>query len=198
MINSNDHADKKNSLRRAVLVGTMITETYPQNMTTAKTDEKVITIKEAAEKYDRAEITIRRLIRSIVKNEEHADRDHIHPSPDEVQKLKKKSKPFTYSVDKILLDKVYGEIEKVKAAKQEIATKQDAGMQTEYFDLIKTQLEVKDQQIRALTQSLDEMNVRSREMNVLMKGMQEGMFQLPSNKKVVQVEQEKKGRWWFW
>lgn len=176
----------------------MTTETYPLIMTTVKTDDKVITIKDAAEKYDRAEITIRRLIRSIVKNEAHNDREHIHPSPDEVQKLKKKSKPFTYSVDKILLDKVYGEVEKVKAAKQEVATVQDVGMQTEYFDLIKKQLEVKDSQIRALSQSLDEMNVRSREMNVLMKGMQEGLFKLPASKSVVEVEPEKAGRWWFW
>lgn len=185
-------------MHRAVCIGTMTTETYPTIMTTVQTDAKLVTIKEAAEKYKKAEITIRRLIRSIVQDEAHSDRTHIHPSPEDVQKLKKKSKPFTYSVDKILLDKVYGEVAKVQAAQQAVAPVAEATVNPEFFSLIKNQLEVKDDQIRALSQALDEMNVRSREMNVLMKGMQDGLFKLPSKKNVVDVDTEKKGRWWFW
>ena len=166
-------------------------------MTSTATDQ-VITIKEAAERYGKAEITIRRLIRSIVKNAEHSDREHIHPSPDKVQKLKKNNKPFTYSVNKLLLDKVYGEVQKVKEAQQAMATAGSTALDGEYFSLLKNQLDVKDEQIRALTQSLDEMNARTREMNVLMKGMQEGVFSLPSSEQVVDVDTKKKGRWWFW
>lgn len=161
--------------------------------------DQVITIKEAASKYDKAEITIRRLIRSIVKNEESPDREFIYPKPAEVQKLKQQQKPFTYSVDQILLDKVYGEVAKVEEAKKKIEAKKEEFDQSEYFALLKEQLAVKDEQIRSLNSSLDEMTVRSRETNILMKGMQEKLLQLPSEQEtVVDSKPAKKGGWWFW
>lgn len=175
-------------------------------MSTVPTDQ-VITIKEAAEKYNKAEITIRRLIRSIVKDESSDDRAFIHPKPAEVQKLKKKQKPFTYSVDQVLLDKIYGEVEKVKEAKaQNAAASSNTSVvpESEYFDLLKQQLAVKDEQIKSLHQSLDEMTVRSRETVGVMKMLQENMTNLPTSleKKipdnVVEANSDKKGHWWFW
>lgn len=162
------------------------------------TDEQVITIKEAAEKYNKAEITIRRLIRQIVKDESHQDRLHIHPTPDQVAKLKRKSKPFTYSVNKVLLEKIYGEVQNVKAAKKK--AEEAASVDTnEYFDLLKQQLAVKDDQIRALNQSLDELTVRARETNILMKGMQEKVFQIPVQAALIESPSDKKkNNWWFW
>ena len=161
--------------------------------------DQVITIKEAATKYDKAEITIRRLIRSIVKNEESPDREYIYPKPEQVQKLKQQQKPFTYTVDEILLDKVYGEVAKVAEAKKKVEAKKEEFDQSEYFALLKEQLAVKDEQIKALNSSLDEMTVRSRETNILMKGMQEKLLQAPVQEEtVVDVQPAKKGGWWFW
>jgi molecular chaperone GrpE (heat shock protein) len=162
-------------------------------------NDNVITIKEASTKYSKAEITIRRLIRSIVQNEQSDDRQFIYPRPDEVQKLKKQQKPFTYTVNELLLDKVFGEVAKVNEAKKKTEEKKAEFDQNEYFALLKEQLSVKDEQIRALNQSLDEMTMRTRETNILMKGMQEKIFQLPTAQEaVVDVETSKKAGWWFW
>ena len=161
--------------------------------------DQVITIKDAATKYDKAEITIRRLIRSIVKNEESPAREFIHPKPTEVQKLKQQQKPFTYTVDQVLLDKVYGEVAKVAEAKKKVEAKKETFDQSDYFALLKEQLSVKDEQIKALNSSLDEMTVRSRETNILMKGMQEKILLTPTQEEtVVDVQPAKKGGWWFW
>lgn len=149
-----------------------------------------LTIKEASEKFGKAEITIRRLVRSVVNDKEH-ERTMVKPSVTEVAKLKKEKKPFTYSVNAILLEKVYGEVEKVKAARKA----KEGTSDNEYFELIKKQLEVKDEQIRALNQSLDEMTARTRETNVLMKGLQENLLLTSSNGAFIESKQKKK-KWW--
>jgi exonuclease VII large subunit len=150
-----------------------------------------LTIKEAAERYQKAEITIRRLVRGIIHESTHTDRTHIRPDPSEVKKLKSKKKPFSYAVSADLLERAY---KKEQGREVSVSTEQE---KVPYVKLLErmnesmqNQLTVKDDQIRALNQTLDELSERQRETNVLMKGLQEQFLLASGDKK----EQGKK--WW--
>jgi chromosome segregation ATPase len=158
-----------------------------------------VSIKEASDKYQKAEITIRRLVRQVVSKKKHKDRLLIRPSVTQVEKLKKQKKPFSYSINTKLLEKTYGDI--IEAAKDAVLPKGDPiqkkkdekerqeGIE-EVFKMANAQLEnqlkVKDDQIRALNQALDDLSERQRETNILMKGLQEKLL----------IEAPKKRRWW--
>jgi len=156
-----------------------------------------LTIKEASERYQKAEITIRRLVRRIVKESQEAERVMVRPSKGEVTKLKKKRSPFSYTVSTKVLEKYYGAQEE---AKDEADHKEQAKpmSQGEFVDLLRVtnqgmqdQLKVKDEQIRALNQALDDLGERQRETNVLMKGLQEKLFLAAPV-----VDGKEKKRWW--
>jgi hypothetical protein len=123
-----------------------------------------ISIKDASIRYQKAEITIRRFVRSVL--------EMIHPLPQDAVKLKKLKKPFAYTISDELLKKQFGE---GSAAPQSHGTSQGS-----YVHLLEhtnrsfeQQLQVKDEQIRVLAQAIDGLSERQRETNVLMKGLQE-------------------------
>ena len=72
---------------------------------------------------------------------------------------------------------------------------------------LEDQLKVKDDQIKALNQALDDLSERQRETNVLMKGLQEKFVAIPAPKKKAVVAPasdtdaaKKAGKpgWWLW
>lgn len=131
-----------------------------------------LSIKEASDKYGKAEITIRRLVRSIVNDADTTERDHIQPSLTEVAALKKKRKPFSYAISTDLLDRTYNASPSA-SAKSSGSTDAYADVLKEANQQLQSQLGVKDDQIRALNQALDALTERQRESNILMKGLQE-------------------------
>ena len=161
------------------------------------TDTEFMTIKEAAEKFGKAEITIRRFVRNVVKENDQWERSQISPAPSAVEKLKKQSKPFSYKIGSELLEKHYAEDESEKHTRS--SKKSKASNKSDDYvillertnDSLNAQLKVKDDQIGALNQSLDELTERQREANILMKGMQE-RFLLSSG-----IHPELKRKWYF-
>lgn len=149
-----------------------------------------LSIKEAAERYQKAEITIRRLVRAIVKDAESPDRHLIMPDAAEAKKLQSKRKPFSYSLSAELLEKHFaGEASK---------SSRSAAQNTEYLRLLeqtseglKEQLKVKDEQIKALQNSIDGLSERQREMNILMKGLQQQLM-------LTSGQPTEKKSWWNW
>lgn len=166
-------------------------------------DTQFLTIKEAAEKYGKAEITIRRFVRGVLKAEDQKQREQIRPLPGEVEKLKKKSKPFTYSVSADLLEDQYGkDAGKTSAAKKakinEVADEAFLELLKKTNSSLEEQLRVKDQQIKSLNQSLDDLGERQRETNVLMRGLQQ-QFLIGSGKSdLVESEAGSKKKRGFW
>lgn len=164
-------------------------------------DMQFLTIKEASDRYQKAEITIRRFVRNILKEENGAMREHLQPTPVEVDKLKKKSKPFTYSISEDLLMKHFGAAAEA-GQKTKKGSKQEQS--PDYVDLLKKtndglieQMRVKDEQIRALNASLDDLGERQRETNVLMRGLQQQLLLGSGKPEVVETAQVKKMRR-FW
>jgi (2Fe-2S) ferredoxin len=175
-----------------------------------------ISIKDASIRYQKAEITIRRFVRSVLEKEKAAERLMIHPLPQDAVKLKKMKKPFAYTISSDLLKKQFGE--------GNAAPQSHGSAQGSYVHLLEhtnrsfeQQLQVKDEQIRVLAQAIDGLSERQRETNVLMKGLQErfllsapkedfvegvveegNMVQKKAahEKKPEKAKKPKKGSWW--
>ena len=139
---------------------------------TATARAPFISIKDASIRYQKAEITIRRFVRSVLEQEKHADRQLVYPLPMDAVKLKKSKKPFAYTISEDLLKRHYGD--------GASAPSPHAHGPASYVHLLERtnvnlgdQLKVKDEQIRVLAQAIDDLSERQRETNVLMKGLQE-------------------------
>src|SRR3989338_1952871 len=170
----------------------MITPLPPLPMNTAE----FISIKEAAERYSKAEITIRRFVRTVVENAAAKERKEIRPLPQEAEKLKKQKRPFAYTISTELLVKKFGaDIAQAQAKKQEAAHPEFDKLIERMNSGLLEQLKVKDEQIKALNTSLEQLSERQRETNVLMKILQERLL-LPAQTETAATE--KKGWWSLW
>ena len=148
-----------------------------------------LSIKDAAERYSKAEITIRRFVRNVIREEKGHARQGIRPLPGEVSKLKKSKKPFSYTISGELLQKHFG-LETSDAAPSKLSDTPYIALLEKTNAALQGQLEVKDGQIKLLGQAIDDLSQRQRETNILMKGLQEQLL-LTSGK-------EKKGWWKLW
>lgn len=178
----------------------------PATKTAPVSAKEFVSIKDAAERYQKAQITVRRFVKSIIDREKAADRLLIHPLPKEASELKKQHRPFSYTIAVDLLEKHFGN--------QPIAASPEGSQEKDsYRDLLEKtnaafqeQLKVKDEQIRTLAQAIDDLSERQRETNVLMKGLQERLLlsapkpdvvDAKASEPVASAEQDsKKKRWW--
>ena len=113
-----------------------------------------LSIKEAAEKYKKAEITVRRLVRAIVNDDHSEDRGMISPPPSKATKLKAKRKPFSYSVDTALLEKHFGASTGAPRAMRLEHGPQYIRLLEQTTDTLQKQMDVKDEQIKSLQASI--------------------------------------------
>lgn len=183
--------------------------TDPMTPETPTSTTEFISIKDAALRYQKAEITIRRFVRSVLAKEKSTERTLVHPLPQDVHKLRKQNRPFTYQIAADLLEKHYG----VQAAEPAHSAKRpDAYMHLleRTNTNLEEQLKVKDEQIRVLAQAIDDLSERQRETNILMKGLQERLLLPSPAEEVVDAEsrlsktkqkkspKKKRGWWKLW
>lgn len=139
--------------------------------------EEFLTIKEAADRYGKAPITIRRLVREIEQQRAGERRQFVQPDASTVDELKQQGKPFTYTVSTRLLNNEYvSESTDREEKSQTPATSAESeivAILKQTNQSLNQQLTVKDEQIKSLNQTLDAINERQREANVLMRGLQE-------------------------
>lgn len=164
-------------------------------MTTSETT--YLSIKEAAERYSKAEITVRRLVRTIVNDLKHDDRHLITPNSQEAQKLKSKRRPFSYSVSAELLEKHFGATAQAPRAVKLSHGPDYIRLLEKTNETLQEQVRVKDDQIRSLHGSIEGLSERQREMNILMKGLQQQVLLGTSQKSEEQPEKsDDDGPWW--
>ena len=136
-----------------------------------------LTIKEAAALSGKAEITIRRFVNSIVKDQpKSAERKQIEPTTMQVAKLKKQKKPFSWKIEeKLITQKLMQDVALAKKVKKiEQTEKHEDIFSTLQKELASKegQMKVKDKQIESLTEIVQSQNERMREGNVLMASLQ--------------------------
>jgi peptidoglycan hydrolase CwlO-like protein len=155
-------------------------------------DTPTLSIKEAADRYQKAEITIRRLVRTIVKDAESPDRHLITPDPVEAKKLQAKRKPFSYSLNPELLEKHFSQAAAQRPVKSATQNGEYVRLLQKTAEGLQEQLKVKDDQIKALQNSIDGLSERQREMNILMKGLQQQLM-------LTSGQPAEHASWWaFW
>ncbi len=135
-------------------------------------DAPFLTISEAAAKTGRSLSTIRRLIKGIADDDNHADRTAIQPTPKEVAAFKKKDENFAWKIrEDVLLREFQGALKEAK--------KETAEARGDIFAILQKELELKNQQIEKQWEVIHALNDRLREGNILMGSLQKRLA-LPS------------------
>jgi hypothetical protein len=164
-----------------------------------------LTIKEAGELAGRSEITIRRLIKHLLKS----------PTDETTQMIKQERQsdnpqsPFIYRVSSELIRRSFNlpthETTQVNTQEQPVdytptnqvptqTTTQEqevsnqpqetpTQMLREVVDLLKDQVRIKDTQIEGLSKTVDQLIERDRETNIILKGLQDRLYLLEAPEK---------------
>ena len=144
-----------------------------------------ITIREATKLTDKPDITIRRLIRHLLKQN--------NPEATQMIKQEQAGGGFIYKISKDYLLKELKISEPVKEPelkeKKEIPDKQGINRETETPEIVreiiktlKSQIYIKDKQIDSLGNKIDNLIERDRETNIILKGLQDRVFLLEGAK----------------
>jgi hypothetical protein len=144
-----------------------------------------LTVSEAREFTGKSESTIKRLLREIVGDPQHADRLFILPSAEEVERRKAAKEPYVWKIDRQLLLRRFPQEEAVESGGATQAG--PANTHTELvMQVLQEQLKSKDEQLRTLEKQLDRkddqiasLNERMRESNVLMRELQQRLAIAP-------------------
>lgn len=145
-----------------------------------------LTISEARKFTGKSESTIKRLVREIVADPAHSDRDLIDPSQEEVDRCNSVGERYVWTISEDLLLRRYPDTEKqpVKIVESSTELHEDT-----VVGILREQLHSKDDRLRVLEQQLDrkdsqiaDLSERQRETNILMKTMQERLVIEPPKK----------------
>jgi uncharacterized protein YydD (DUF2326 family) len=134
-----------------------------------------LTIKQASERYEVSDVTLRRLAREITRDDAHQFRDCVRPGCEQLKALRNENKPFEYELSTRLLGVRYqvrgAETEEGSGTEEERAEKEAAtatGILESTNEVLRAQLKVKDDQIRQLNESLRSMQQQQNATNVLL------------------------------
>ena len=144
-----------------------------------------ITIREATRLTGKADITIRRLIKRLIRQN--------NPETTQMIKQEQVGEGFIYKISKDYLLKELEISEPVKEPelkeKKELADKTAEKQQTETPEIVreviktlKSQIYIKDKQIDSLGNKIDQLIERDRETNIILKGLQDRVFLLEGAK----------------
>ena len=137
------------------------------------------TVKEAAAITGKSPSSIRRVIYPIIQNEQHPDRTHIHPTPDEVRSLRMQGVTFGWQISDELLRR---EIPDEPAAEQGSGRSAAAAPsgQSDLIAMLQAELTIKNEQIatqsRMMSQQMElisGLSERLREGNLLIGSLQQ-------------------------
>lgn len=146
-----------------------------------------LSIQECSVRTGKSGSTIRRFIKSIVNNPQHADRGLIDPSPADIAKVKGTDVPFAWRVSEVLLLRAFPKAGEALGEGFKPKEIQEEGITDGLFTLLKgelqykerhlqetaEQLKVKDQQILKQSEIIQSLNDRLREGNLLMGSLQQ-------------------------
>lgn len=144
-----------------------------------------ITIRKATQLTGKADITIRRLIKDLIKQD--------NPEATQMIKQEQAGGGFIYKINKDYLLKKLKISEPIKEPepkeKKEITESREKTGKTETPEIVremiktlKSQIYIKDKQIDSLGNKIDQLIARSREINIILKSLQDRVFLLEGAK----------------
>lgn len=147
-----------------------------------------LTVKEAAEQTGKSPSSIRRIIYPIIHDDQHADRQQIDPTIEQVQNLRMKGENFAWRLSEELLTReirakapVGGSEKSAPLPGVDPSLRELVALLRDQLQQSHEQLIVKDRQIASLTDITKSLNDRLREGNILMGSLQQ-QFALPAGK----------------
>ncbi len=140
-----------------------------------------LTVKEAMKLVEKSESTIKRLLREITTDADHADRGLIQPSHEDVEERRAAGEPYIWKIARELLERRYPQhAAKEKGTGEKETEAPSAAAGDAIVNVLREQLQSKDRQIETLQKQLDKkddqisnQNERMRETNILMKDLQQ-------------------------
>ncbi len=132
---------------------------------------KFLTVKEAASITGKSPSSIRRIIYPILENPRHADRHHIEPDIATAKSLRVKGENFAWRISEELLERVAAEAGTRTKPEPRVSAAGD-GQSGAIIEILRKQLDIKDQQIAAQNEVIKGLSERVREGNILMGSLQ--------------------------
>lgn len=131
-----------------------------------------LTVKEAAKIVGKSPSSVRRILYPILEDDQHLDRHHIEPDVETAKALRVKGESFPWKLSEELLRREM--TEGAPRAKAEAASNTaDEDRSSPIIDILRKQLDIKDQQIAAANEVIKELSERIREGNILMGSLQQ-------------------------
>lgn len=133
---------------------------------------KFLTVKEAAKITGKSPSSVRRIIYPILEDNQHPDRHHIEPDVETAQALRLKGENFAWKISEELLARVAAD----GGVKSKPESKSDAtgdGQSAVIIQILRSQLEIKDQQLATANDVIKGLSERVREGNILMGSLQQ-------------------------
>jgi hypothetical protein len=139
-----------------------------------------LTVKEAALRTGKSPSSIRRVIYPILKDDQHPDRSHVEPSPDDALKLRLKGENFAWKIDEDLLARAVPVDPAADKGTASSATRDAPDAGGELLAMLRRELDIKNQQITQQSEMLsrqmgliDGLSERLREGNMLIGSLQQ-------------------------
>lgn len=134
-----------------------------------------LSIREATQIAGVSVTTLRRLVRGIVAEDAHPDREFVLPSVEDVQWMKAAGQQFTWTISRELLAREYEE-RRSGANAEHVASLGPLGevvaVLRDQLQATGEQLKVKDSQIASQVEIIQSLNERLREGNILIGSLQ--------------------------
>ena len=133
--------------------------------------------------------TIKRFIRDVVDDPNHESRERIQPSPEELKRAQEAGEPYRWTIEREFAIAQFGTADEKKGSDGG----EPSGM---VFEILRSQLEAKDAQIRTLGTQLDRKDEqikrqddRMQETHVLMQDLQKRLSLTAPASEAVTVEE---------
>lgn len=130
---------------------------------------RFLTMKEAATLTGKSPSSIRRIIYPILEHDKHPDRHHIEPDVATAKSLRLKGESFPWKISEELLRREIPANGAKLKSNPPLADPQSAAI----VDILRKQLDIKDQQIAAQNDVIKGLSERVREGNILMGSLQQ-------------------------
>lgn len=135
-----------------------------------------LTVNEAAKNANKSPSSIRRIIYPILDDDNHPDRHYIQPSPAKAKELRSKGENFAWRISDKLLQREIQKTETNDRRETKFNAKTSDQQSAVIIDILRKQLEIKDQQIAAQSELIHKLADRVHESNALMATFQQKLL----------------------
>jgi hypothetical protein len=133
---------------------------------------RFLTVKEAARLIGKSPSSIRRIIYLILEKDQHPDRRHIHPTPEDAKALRLKGENFPWEISEELLRREVPEGARKSADESRPGTPPGRDGSAAVIEMLRRELDIKNRQIETQNELLKGLTERLREGNILIGSLQ--------------------------